>query len=157
MDKINENEVENIIERLNRSIEDAIKYKASLKSEPPKLRHGDYGYDEQNTPMVAGNLNLGPYCRFDTQEKYHPDYNPIPIHIGNIFDDLAAMREDVEGINLDKLHIGTNNHRDKICFVVSGHYSWHEIDKAEQIHRKLGAMIFNLKKEQATAKRKGGK
>lgn len=116
-----------------------------LEPEQPKLRHGDYGYDMDGTPVVAGNDNMGPYCRKDMLTFKH-DYKPIQIHIGNIFDDLSAMAEDVEEFEVKEfgyvMRVKYKPDEGIEFYIRGGSISLiRDMQVAQDFRRKLGAMI----------------
>ncbi len=69
----------------------------------PELRHGDYGYDNR------GNVRLVVKKAFDAAEIIHGNDNylyeglpscDITNRLGNIFDDLAALQEDLTSFKI---------------------------------------------------------
>lgn len=85
-------ELERIVKRATDRIEQIKKKAAESKSaaEPkPELRHGDYGYDDDGTTRI---------CILDgINSEASQRLWPTRV-LGNIFDDLKALGEDVEEV-----------------------------------------------------------
>lgn len=67
--------------------------------EKPEKRHGNYGYDFRDEPCVRIYLPIqhGPLTVADKQRTYGSDVGVVAVPkviLGNIFDELEAMKED---------------------------------------------------------------
>ena len=85
------------------------KVRAEMEAEKPKLRHGDYGIYantgngwivlERNGALEWFGQSMGAGRPISTMPKGNI------VILGNIFDDLAAWQEDVEGFEMPDLHV----------------------------------------------------
>lgn len=125
--------------------------KSQLETEPVLRRHGDYGFyaDAKTFPILITtkpgytepliiNHKDKTLCEVEIQ-------NTDMITFGNIFSDLEAMTEDIEEID-------TKDMRIKLCdgsieFYIKGGMiaNIFDVDTLQQIHRRLGALIYKLK------------
>jgi hypothetical protein len=116
---MDEKEIKEIIKRAEESImqtqESIDNLKAKL-ADKPKLRHGDYGiwkWDAINNDlfviMEQGTLEGSPKAFFaDGGGQVNANEYFNGIKLGNIFDDLAAMSEDVEEAEIDGVDFELN-------------------------------------------------
>ncbi len=125
------------------------------KSEKPKLRHGDFGTNKDNSSFVAteGYLpvkKLEPY--YENAESDGCDYaksNPNDYTIfGNIFDLMKDWGEDLTHFKFDvhEYKIDTREFAHAPIHIAG---NWHTLVEAEEIWRKLGQMIMTKKRKEA--------
>jgi hypothetical protein len=128
---------------------------SQLESEQPELRHGDYGYGENNQPRLTllsqddELFSAGKGCCMETtSNKLHPT-----IILGNIFDDLQVMAEPLEEFEVID---GRQKVRLKICsnntiqiYIWGGEIAEYKIEKIEEIHRNLGRLIAEAKRRKS--------
>ncbi len=142
--------------------------KKSCKCSKPKLRHGDYGYDNgvdmapficidndvfwlRNNRLVSRKSNY-------TRDRFIFDENLTTI-TGNLTDDLKRNSEDLERFEVTgqyddnkgktfQVHGGNQNRH--IWFHINTGSGFFEIDEAIEFHQKLGQVIN-------TEKRRGAK
>lgn len=139
------------------------------KLEPPKLEHGDYGYDEDGDSCMAlkshnGSGIPGPFRRAGPRYAYECNFDDsepswkVKTKLGNIFKDLERNKVDLE--RFKKSTRGSGILRMTIykwcdCkgelgiefLIDDSHTATTDLEEATEIHQKLGQMI-------ATAKRK---
>ena len=97
------------LEQVDKDIEALLANKAEIEAEieaekKPKLRHGDYGMcveaGKDRRIVINHEFKLvtaGDGCLHDYEDDR---YNPNPV-LGNIFDDLEAMQEDVTQFKME--------------------------------------------------------
>jgi len=128
--------------------------------EKPKLRHGDYGYDFEGDPCMSLQLHNGAGCtlhRSRAGKKYaytcktlNACYVPKVV-LGNIFDDLARNQVDLKKFDVE-YKAGYRFHADLtdngIWLLIHTGSSCYDLDKATEIHQKLGQLIATAKRRQ---------
>jgi len=77
------------------------------EAENPKLRHGDYGIDETNERFVVAEQSTlvgSPKAFYADQggQRRADEHIPSKYRLGNIFDDLKALQEEVTEFDLGK-------------------------------------------------------
>lgn len=69
--------------------------KKIAEAKKPELRDGDYGPDENGQMSIALARGGGEFFYYQRGvNSNHPGYKPVTV-LGNIFDDLKALQEDV--------------------------------------------------------------
>lgn len=130
----------------------------------PELRHGDYGwYEDELSPEKKSSFVIYGFDGSDVLVRFNNRagttrmgkvyFQQKSSTLGNIFDDLKDMSEDLEEFEVeDKGHDGmaVRYDREHIKFIASGGQRIYlSYKKAEDFHRKLGQVI-------ATARRREG-
>ena len=155
------------IEQIEKAEALLVKEREQLQSElsalaKPELRHGDYGFDFNGSRCMVIVDNKHQLC--DVGIRLHPpsEYGSSLYHVktklGNIFDDLAALAEPLESFEVVARSVMSGfvakiiiDEGEIVIDMGGSHDTWiFNIDKATEIHRKLGRLI-------ATAKRKAAK
>ncbi len=128
-----------------------------LESEP-KLRHGDYGYAGKPSKNNMYFIDGRPVRPFGISNDGGQEMIDAPYHqfkaVGNIFDDLKAMSEDVKEFKIkqdsfvDAVHV---YFQDEGCLVIKDLGDNDKVyispKNVELFHRKLGAMIATAKRQ----------
>jgi hypothetical protein len=130
---------------------------SQLSESESKLRHGACGIDFQGDAFVVieqSSLPGSPKAFYSNQSGLiHVDKDTrmadAEILIPNIFDDLAAMSEDVEEFELDVNEFRINRGKGLAHAPIHIAGNNHTVEEAVWFYRKLGALI-------ATACRKAG-
>ncbi len=74
----------------------------------PKLRHGDYGYDDAGNPCIRIYNYHKAFVVADQDRAYGSDVGIVAvpkINIGNIFDDLKRNQEDLEEFEINQCKV----------------------------------------------------
>ncbi len=149
------------------------KLKAEIAAaEKPKLRHGDYGYDVGGKPCAAMRYYDDPgkklravstTCIHTVDCSEHTECVPKTV-IGNIFDDLKAMKEDLTEFEIERevhngemqAYLGHSHGSDCSCkcsqkphdsvYIHTGTSGWFSLDQ-------LAKIIKSFRQMEATAKR----
>jgi len=126
------------------------------EAEQPELRHGDYGYDENNRPCLtiksASNKyelrEVGSCCAHDncgSTWMYRPDNR-----IGNIFADLKAISESLAVFKTDIYwyRIDDENYPGAPIYMAGNHHSVAEVEEHILKLRRLVATYKRTQDEQ---------
>jgi hypothetical protein len=140
--------------------------KAKLAEEQkPKLRHGDYGYDKDGDPCLylcaqSKDRGDGPMRRCSSAWLYEyeitGDNFKIVTVIGNIFDDLKALQEDVTEFKVGNGE-GIGDEADGYFNArFDGRHVWLKVDDDGLYFEPedISIIILNLRQMEATLKRR---
>ena len=140
------------------------KFMDGLEEKKPELRHGDYGYnsDDANAPVIQ--------LRNGSDKKYVHAYGSgvmenlaanrpgAGMHtvLGNIFDDLKRIAEDLrilkyKGRQIGEIKIELEND-DNVYFHICGSNQGFVLDEAQEIHQKLGQIIATALRDERKGK-----
>ena len=125
------------------------------EAEKPVLRHGDYGYGKDNSHRVTLHCDMKTVTAGDgsvnnTNAVSNERYYPSPV-LGNIFDDLKAMAEDLtefEFAETDRAYQFTAVSNDYTVMLTDSGGHIINVDLKD-----IPAFILNLRKLQATQER----
>ena len=124
---------------------DTLKEKIS-ETEKPKLRHGDYGHElHSGMPRIFLLHRSEGFIAANGQDAWSgpSEADKNILRLGNILDDLTALREDLTEFEVCSEPVYWNDDND-LC-----------IDAAYVPEGDIDAFILNLRRMQATRKRNG--
>lgn len=138
--------------------------KLEPEKKKPELRHGDYGFKNDESFIIEYPCSYGLdslKAEFDnngrrwwSESKAEFCSDPAPLILGNIFDDLAALKEDVHFIGFG----GNGNfllYADNGSIVLNG--VWYPIKEIKQFILKLHQMVATAERRQKELLMKGQK
>ena len=123
----------------------------------PKLRHGDYGKSSDFWIYISGKML---WTHEGSEGCWVRKSTAIETRLGNVFDDLKAMSEDLEeftvghyqcgaGIKVEilsdiHLWVSTEENGSNLGYTILS------IDETAKFHRKLGQLIATAKRKQSS-------
>ncbi len=130
------------------------------ESKKPELRHGDYGYASEEPELrlwVDCDDGLQ-WCNEDIVKGTSCDAHAVAL--GNIFDDLDALKEDVDGFEIkcgsgDSMIIKFLTYLGKPRIHFTNHCGWKHTFYLTEEH--LSTLPMKIKQFAETLKRKAGK
>jgi len=143
--------LQRVIDRVNLEITTISKKIEAEKK--PELRHGDYGYDKDGgfRIMISHDFKLytaGDGCLHDANLGCYD----LVVVLGNIFDDLKAMQEDVDEFEVKQtefgdgvISVGTTKDKTNLIHIEASGIIYLTADQIADFRIKLGQIELGLR------------